>query len=103
MSFNVRNATIAEVAGTLQGSMLDKPVVDQTGLAGKYDFTLAFTPDPGQMAGFGGPRPPAAVDDPDAAPDLFTAMQQQLGLKLSSTKAPADVLVIDHVDKPSAN
>jgi uncharacterized protein (TIGR03435 family) len=103
MSFNVRNATIAEVAGTLQGSMLDKPVVDQTGLTGKYDFTLAFTPDPGQMAGFGGPRPSEAVDDPDAAPDLFTAMQQQLGLKLSSTKAPADVLVIDHVDKPSAN
>jgi uncharacterized protein (TIGR03435 family) len=104
-NFNVRNATMAEVASTLQGSILDRPVVDQTGLPEKYDFTLNFTPDPGQIASFGGPpRPPGATtEDPDAAPDLFTAFQRQLGLKLNNTKAPADVLVIDHVEKPSAN
>jgi uncharacterized protein (TIGR03435 family) len=103
MSFSVRNATIADVANTLQGSILDKPAVDQTGLPGKYDFTLTFTPDPGMMAFAGaGPRLPA-VDNPDAAPDLFTAFEQQLGLKMSSTKAQADVLVIDRVEKPSAN
>jgi len=104
MSFNVRNATLAEVATVLQGSLLDKPVVDQSGLSGKYDFTLKFTPDGGQMAGFGGgpPTPPAA-ETPDAPPDIFAAFQQQLGLKLDSTKAPADVLVIDHVEKPSPN
>lgn len=102
-SFNVRNATMEEVGATLQGSILDKPVVDQTGLAGKYDFTLTFTPDPGQMAIFGGPPAPAAPADVDAAPDMFTAFQQQLGLKLESTKAPVDVLVIDTVEKPSAN
>jgi len=104
MSFNVRNATLAEVGSVLQGSILDKPVVDQTGLTGKYDFTLKFTPDAGQMAGFGGgpPAPPAA-ENPDAPPDIFAAFQQQLGLKLDSTKAPADVLVIDHVEKPSPN
>ncbi|MBZ5634637.1 MAG: TIGR03435 family protein [Acidobacteriia bacterium] len=102
MSFNVRNATIAEVAGVLQGSVLDKPVVDQTGLSEKYDFTLKFTPDPGQMAGLGGPPPPA-TDSLDAPPDIFAAFQQQLGLKLESTKAPADVMVIDKVEKPSAN
>jgi uncharacterized protein (TIGR03435 family) len=101
-NFNVRNATLAEVASVLQGSVLDKPVVDQTGLSEKYDFTLKFTPDPGQMAGFGGPQPPPAADL-DAPPDLFTAFQQQLGLRLTSTKAPADVLVIDRVEKPSAN
>jgi uncharacterized protein (TIGR03435 family) len=90
----------------LQGSVLDKPVVDRTGLSEKYDFTLKFTPDASQMTGGFGPPPPAAADAADAAdapPDLFAAFQQQLGLKLDSTKAPADVLVIDKVEKPSAN
>jgi len=105
MSFNVRNATLAEVANTLQGIVLDRPMVDQTGLAEKYDFTLKFTPDAGQMAGFGlgGPSPAPAADNPDAPPDLFAAFQQQLGLKIETTKAPVDVLVIDKVEKPSAN
>ena len=104
MSFNVRNATIAEVASVLQGSVLDKPVADQTGLSDKYDFLLKFTPDPGQMAGFGGPpTPPPAADSLDAPPDIFTAFQQQLGLKLESTKAPVSVMVIDRVAKPSEN
>jgi uncharacterized protein (TIGR03435 family) len=104
MIFNVRNATLAEVASVLQGNVLDKPVVDQTGLAEKYDFSLKFTPDPGQMAGFGPPAgQPAPADNADAPPDLFLAFQQQLGLRLESTKAPADVLVIDKVEKPSAN
>jgi uncharacterized protein (TIGR03435 family) len=103
-SFNVRNATMTEVASVLQGSVLDKPVVDQTGLAEKYDFTLTFTPDASQMTGFGPPPPaPAGADTAEAAPDIFAAFQQQLGLKLESTKAPADVLVIDKVEKPSAN
>jgi uncharacterized protein (TIGR03435 family) len=101
LSFNVTNATMAEVAGVLQGSVLDKPVVDQTGLAGKYDFTVKFTPDATQMTGFG-PRPPE-VDNPDAPPDLFAAFERQLGLKLEGAKAPVDVLVIDKVEKPSAN
>jgi len=81
--------------------------VDQTGLGStRYDFTLKWTPDPsqGQIGGPGpGPNPPPAAPDPDAPPDLFTAFQQQLGLKLESTKAPVDVLVIDKVEKPSEN
>lgn len=101
VNFNVRNGTMAEVASTLQGAVLDKPVIDETELKDKYDFTVKFTPDAGQMTAFG-PRPPA-TDSPDAPPDLFAAFEQQLGLKLSSTKAPADVLVIDKVEKPSAN
>ena len=103
VAFRVTNATIAEAAATLQGSIMDKPVVDQSGLKEKYDFILKFTPDPGMMAGFGGPPPAAATDNPDAPPDIFGAFEQQLGLKLSSAKAPADVLVIDCVEKPSAN
>ena len=82
---------------------MDEPVVDQSGLSGRYDFTLKFTPDAPQAAlGIGVP-PPHAADNPDAAPDLFTAFQQQLGLKLESAKAPVDVLVIDKVAKPSEN
>ena len=102
MTFNVRNANIAEVASVLQGSVLDKPVVDQTGLTDKYDFLLKFTPEPGQMAGLGGAPPPAA-DNLDAPPDIITAFQQQLGLKLENTRAPVEVMVIDHVEKPSEN
>lgn len=56
-TFNVRNATLAEVGSVLQGSVLDKPVLDQTGSTDKYDFTLTFTPDAGQMAAFGPLRP----------------------------------------------
>ena len=91
---HVRNATLAEFASWLQAETLDRPVVDQTGLASaRYDFILKWTPDASQ----------GLAADPDAPPDLFTAFQEQLGLKLESTKAPVDVLVIDRVDKPSAN
>jgi len=106
-NFNVRNATMAEFAGVLQANILDRPVVDQTELGStRYDFILKWTPDPsqGQIGGPGpGPNGPPAAPDPDAPPDLFTAFQQQLGLKLESTKAPVDVLVIDKVEKPSEN
>lgn len=83
-----------------------RPVVDKTGLTGKYDFTLKWTPDEAQLAAMpGGPRP--AGDDappPDASgPTLFTAIQEQLGLKLDPERAPMDVLVIQHVERPSEN
>jgi uncharacterized protein (TIGR03435 family) len=94
---------MAEVASTLQGTILDKPAVDQTGLGEKYDFIVKFTPDPGQMAGFGAAGPAPAVSNPDAPPDLFAAFQQQLGLRIETSKAPVDVLVIDKIEKPSAN
>jgi uncharacterized protein (TIGR03435 family) len=101
----VRNATIAEFANVLQSRLLERPVVDQTGLGTqRWDFVLKWTLDAGQMAAAGAPpnaQPPA--DNADAPPDIFAAMQQQLGLKLESTKAPVDVMVIDKVEKPSAN
>ncbi len=96
-----RNATIADFAGVMQTAVLDRPVVDQTGLTGRFDFTLTWTPDETQFGGRGGQVPPPA--NGTAPPDLFTAMQEQLGLKMESTKAPVDVLVIDHVEKPSDN
>jgi uncharacterized protein (TIGR03435 family) len=103
MTFNVRNAPFASIANALQGNLLDRPVVDLTGLTGRYDFSVKFTPDGSQMANAG--LPAAAVSDPnlDAPPDLFAAFQQQLGLKLESTKTLVDVMVIEVLEKPSAN
>jgi uncharacterized protein (TIGR03435 family) len=104
--FNVRNGTIAEFASVMQSQFMEQPVVDQTGLGDtRYDFVLKWTPDPSQSAGFGGApaAAPAPVPDADAPPDLFLAMQQQLGLKMGTTKASVDVMVIDKVDKPSEN
>jgi uncharacterized protein (TIGR03435 family) len=99
-----RNTTIEAFAQVMQAAVLDRPVVDQTGLKGHYDFQLRWTPDETQFAALGGFKPPpGAADNPNAPPDLFTAMQEQLGLRLTATKAQVDVLVIDKVEKPSGN
>ena len=99
----VINSTIQEFIGFVLNDSLEMPVVDQTGLgAARFDFILKYTPDSLQGGGTkGGAEPQAA--SPDAPPDIFTAMQQQLGLKLESTKAQVDVMVIDKVEKPSEN
>jgi uncharacterized protein (TIGR03435 family) len=101
MIVTFRNSPMSQFTAVLQNGT-DRPVVDQSGLTGRYDFTLNFTPD-AAMATFVGGAPPPAGDSPDAAPDLFAAFQQQLGLKLEPTRAPVDVLVIDKVEKPSEN
>jgi len=97
-----RNTGLNGVANGLQSNVLDKPVVDHTGLRGRYDFQLRFTPDVTQLATFGGLEP-ARSADLDLPPDIFTAFEQQLGLRLQSTRAVVDVMVIDHVEKPSPN
>jgi bla regulator protein blaR1 len=82
-------------------------VVNKTGLKGNYDFTLKWTPDPGQgqmLGGPGGGPSREAAPPPDAnGPTIFTALQEQLGLKLESQKGPVDTLVIDHIERPSEN
>jgi len=100
--FPVQNATMSDFAGTMQAVVLDRPVIDQTGLEGRYDFTLTWTPDETQFGGRGGQAPPPA-DPANAPPGLFTAIQEELGLKLESTKAPVDVVVIDRLEKPTEN
>ncbi|MES2394090.1 MAG: TIGR03435 family protein [Acidobacteriota bacterium] len=96
------NSPIPAFASFLQSLVLDRPVVDQTGLTGKYDMTVTFTPDDSLFGGhsLGFPKPDEGVEP---APSLFEAIQQQLGLKLTSEKTQVDVLVIDHAEKPSAN
>ena len=79
---------------------LGRPVVNQTGIEGRYDITLDFEPD--------GPARTGDKDNPIAGvdtrrPSLFTAIQDQLGLKLESRKTPVEVLVVDHIGRPSEN
>jgi uncharacterized protein (TIGR03435 family) len=99
----VRNATMAEFAEFLQSRILERPVVDQTGLTDRYDFTLEWKPDAAQLAAIAGPNPPALPQSLEDRPDLMAAMRQQLGLKIESGKAPVEVLVIDKVTKPTEN
>ena len=94
-----RDASMAELASVMQRDALDRPVIDKTGLAGRYDFDLEWTPDETQFGGALG-NPPITGD---SKPGLFTAIQQQLGLRLEATKGPVAMLVIDQVQRPSEN
>jgi uncharacterized protein (TIGR03435 family) len=102
-AIGVRNATMVEFADFLQARVLERPVVDQTGLTDRYDFTLEFKPDAAQLAGMAGPNAPPLPQNIEDRADLLTAMRQQLGLKIESTKAPVEVLVIDKITKPTDN
>jgi len=93
---------------------LDRPVVDQTGLKGNYDFDLDWTPDEGQHMGFGGMPPPPpgggeghvpAASNPEAnGVSIFAAVQSQLGLKLDAKKGPVELIVVDSIEKaPTEN
>jgi uncharacterized protein (TIGR03435 family) len=120
---NAQRQTMAQLADSLS-NQVDRPVLDRTGLASRYDFTLDFAPDQSAMmtkmgtlsggmpppslgspVAEGGrePAPNASVPGTDAAP-LFVAIQSQLGLKLEAKKAPTDLIVVDHLKKtPSEN
>ena len=98
----VTNSTMQDVCNGFQGAVMDKPVVDHTGLTERYDFNLNWTPDFSQFAQMGAKLPPPS-EDPNAPPSLYTALQEQLGLKMEPAKAMTDVVVIDHIERPSAN
>lgn len=91
-----RNANVADLAWELQSAVLDRPVVDQTGLTSKFDFTLAWTPDEFQSPAVVGVN--GTTDE--VFPNLFTAIRQQLGLRLEATKARVDVMVVEHAGLP---
>jgi uncharacterized protein (TIGR03435 family) len=98
-----RHTTLDSVAASLASlGGLGRPVVDQTGLTGRYDFTLEWFDETGAF----GPRPPApapgAAADPQG-PSFLEALRDQLGMKLESTRAPVQFLVIDHIERPSEN
>lgn len=93
-----RNATTGDLASLLQRAILDRPVVDKTGLTARYDFDLEWAPNETE---FGGDVPTASADAP--AVPLFSAIQQQLGLRLVATRGPVDTLIVDNAERPSAN
>jgi len=82
---------------SLLSSQLQKPVVDKTGLTGKYDFTLRWSTE--QLSLVAG----TPTGDADKLPSIFTALREQLGLRLDSTRGPLEVLVIDRAERPSEN
>ena len=85
-------------------NQLGRPINDKTGLTGLFDFKLEWTPGSEQAPGPFGPNPDAPPPPvPGDGPSLFTALQEQLGLRLESTKGPVEVVVIDSVQKPTEN
>ena len=98
--FIAKNTTMPDFAGFLQTGVLDRPVLDQTEITGRYDFGVLWRPEV-QPAGPGNNPPPPS--DSDGLPDVYTAIQQQLGLRLEAAKTPTEVIVIDRLEKPSEN
>lgn len=101
ITMTIRNGTMGETAGFLQQLVFDRPVVDQTGLQGRWNIDVTFAPDDSQFhTAF---RPPPITPSDNAPANFFTAIQEQAGLKVEPAKVPTDVLVIDRVEKPSEN
>lgn len=92
---SVQNATTNDFAAFLQRFVTDRPVLDQTGIPGKFDIELHWTPEDGP--------PPTASTPAQEYPELFAAIREQLGLKLQPVKAPDDVLIIDTATAPTAD
>jgi bla regulator protein blaR1 len=100
-----RNMPMAMIANSLvvlgnlgSSGNIDRPILDKTGVAGKFDFVIEWTPE------LNGPRSPGATFQPDpTGPTFMEALKEQLGLKLDSQKGPVEVVVVDHVEQPSEN
>lgn len=99
------NSSLDDFARIMQFLVLDRPVVNRTGLSGKFDFRLTWTPDESQFIQMGVRIPP-----PDKLPksflgypDLFEAIQEQLGLRFEAQKGPVNVFVVDQISRPSEN
>jgi len=95
-----RKVHVADLVRELT-SILDRPVVDKTGFTGEFDLGLRFVQDDTLVGfrGLAGPRPAADAN----SPNIFAALEEQLGLKLGPAKGPVEVLVIDHAQRPTEN
>jgi len=96
---HVGNATMDDFATFLQRFVLDRPAVNQTQIPGRYDLVLRWTPGDDAMT----PESSETLTASDDRPTLFTAIKEQLGLKLEATKANIDVYIIDRVETPTNN
>lgn len=93
-------ATVLSQLAMLLAGLLNRPVIDKTGLTGRYDFTLTYAYDASQRGTVGPDADPAVAPD---TPSIFTAIEEQLGLSLKSAKGPVEFLVVDRAEKPDAN
>jgi uncharacterized protein (TIGR03435 family) len=93
----------ADGIATMSSRQLDREVLNRTGLSGEYDVQLDFTPDSGPCRVTADSQGVSAATDPSGLPSIFTALQEQLGLKLESAKGPVEFLFIDRVERPSRN
>jgi uncharacterized protein (TIGR03435 family) len=100
--YTAQAESMADLALTLS-DFTGRQVVDRTGLAGFYDFELQFTPEPGFGPEYRGQRQSNAPLPEFTGPSIFTAVQEQLGLKLEPAKVPVEGLVIDHLERPAEN
>lgn len=89
--------SMAELCAVFQRAALDKPVIDRTGLTGRYDFDLQFAPDESLFGGV------FKAPESSSTPGLFAALQEQLGLRLDAARGTISTLVIDDIERPSAN
>jgi len=87
--------------GNILSTFVNRNVIDRTGLTGTFDIDLTWTPDPGAAGGRGGDPPPGFAPIDPNGPSIFTAVQEQLGLKLDSQRGPVPVIVIDRVEHPT--
>jgi bla regulator protein BlaR1 len=101
---DVQGSTLDSFSRTLR-IVLDRPVINKTGITGQFDFLVEFSREGTRLAGM--PVPPidgrSPAPDPTGPPSIFTALEEQLGLRLESGRGPVETLVIDHVEKPSQN
>jgi uncharacterized protein (TIGR03435 family) len=103
MVADIPGTTLEELCGRMLMTYAGRPVVDKTGLKGRFDMRLEFSRDTSM-----GPKPllngvPTDLPSADGGPSIFTALQEQLGLKLVADKAPIDVIVVDSAQRPSEN
>lgn len=107
----LHGVSVGDFANILDGIM-DRPVIDKTGIPGQFDFSLEFEPEQQTMRVGLPPPPPGDAQENNGAPatttsfqgpSIFTALEEQLGLKLDLAKGPGEFFVIDHVDRPSEN
>jgi uncharacterized protein (TIGR03435 family) len=105
-----RGITLDDFSKALDRAM-DRAILNRTGIMGRFDIHMVFAPDEavpafmpgGRLLGFAGPPSPPVQGDPVGGPSIFTAIQEQLGLKLEGAKAPGEFFSIDHVERPSEN
>ena len=93
----------ADYIAFMLARQVDREVLNRTGLSGEYDMQLNFTPDSGPCPVANDAQSGSATIDVTGMPSIYTALQQQLGLKLEPGKGPVELLIIDRLERPSEN